>query len=57
MNESKIRFKGFEGEWEKVKADAIFKTVNERNRPDTSIILVCHLTPKLKKINESEKDN
>lgn len=34
----KIRFKGFEGEWEKVKADAIFKTINERNRPDLPVL-------------------
>lgn len=34
----KIRFKGFEGEWKKVKADAIFKTVNERNRPDLPVL-------------------
>lgn len=38
MNEPKIRFKGFEGGWEKVKADAIFKTVNERNRPDLTVL-------------------
>lgn len=37
MNEPKIRFKGFEG-GEKVKADAIFKTVNERNRPDLPVL-------------------
>lgn len=34
----KIRFKGFEGEWKKVKADSIFKTVNEKNRPDLPVL-------------------
>ena len=34
----KVRFKGFEGEWKKVKADAIFKTFNEKNRPDLPVL-------------------
>ena len=34
----KIRFKGFEGEWKKVKADSIFKTFNEKNRPDLPVL-------------------
>ena len=38
MKEPKIRFKEFEGEWEKVKADSIFKTFNEKNRPDLPVL-------------------
>lgn len=34
----KIRFKGFKGEWKKVKADSIFKTFNEKNRPDLPVL-------------------
>lgn len=34
----KIRFKEFEGEWKKVKADSIFKTFNEKNRPDLPVL-------------------
>lgn len=34
----KLRFKGFEGEWEKAKADSIFKTFNEKNRPDLPVL-------------------
>ena len=34
----RVRFKGFEGKWEKVKADAIFKTFNEKNRPDLPVL-------------------
>lgn len=34
----KIRFKGVEGEWKKVKADSIFKTFNEKNRPDLPVL-------------------
>lgn len=34
----KIRFKGFEGEWKKVKASSIFKTFNEKNRPDLPVL-------------------
>ena len=34
----KIRFKGFEGERKKVKADSIFKTFNEKNRPDLPVL-------------------
>lgn len=34
----KIRFKGFEGEWKKVKADSIFKTFNEKNRSDLPVL-------------------
>lgn len=34
----KIRFKGLKGEWKKVKADSIFKTFNEKNRPDLPVL-------------------
>ncbi len=34
----KVRFKGFQGEWKKVKADDIFKTFNEKNRPDLPVL-------------------
>lgn len=34
----KVRFQGFEGEWKEVKADSVFKTVNERNRPDLPVL-------------------
>lgn len=34
----KVRFKGFEGDWKKVKADSIFKTFNEKNRPDLPVL-------------------
>ena len=34
----KVRFKGFEGEWKKEKADSIFKTFNEKNRPDLPVL-------------------
>ena len=34
----KIRFKGFKGEWKKVRADSIFKTFNEKNRPDLPVL-------------------
>lgn len=34
----KLRFKGFEGEWDKEKADSIFKTFNEKNRPDLPVL-------------------
>ena len=34
----KIRFKGFEGEWRKVKAEEIFKTINERNFPELPVL-------------------
>ena len=34
----KIGFKGFKGEWKKVKADSIFKTFNEKNRPDLPVL-------------------
>ena len=29
---------GFEGDWKKVKADSIFKTFNEKNRPDLPVL-------------------
>jgi type I restriction enzyme S subunit len=34
----RVRFKGFEGEWEKVRASDIFKTYNEKNRPDLPVL-------------------
>ena len=34
----KIRCKGFKWEWKKVKADSIFKTFNEKNRPDLPVL-------------------
>lgn len=34
----KLRFKGFQGEWDKEKADSIFKTFNEKNRPDLPVL-------------------
>ena len=33
----RVRFKGFEGEWEKVRASNVFKTFNE-NRPDLPVL-------------------
>ncbi len=33
-----IRFKGFEGEWKEEKARSIFKTFNEKNRPDLPVL-------------------
>lgn len=34
----RVRFQGFEGEWEKVRASNIFKTFNEKNRPDLPVL-------------------
>ena len=34
----KIRFKGFDGEWGKRKADSIFKTTNDRNHPELPVL-------------------
>lgn len=34
----RIRFKVFEGEWEKLKADEIFKTFNEKNFPHLPVL-------------------
>ncbi len=34
----RVRFKGVEGEWEKVRASNIFKTFNEKNRPDLPVL-------------------
>lgn len=34
----RVRFKGFEEEWKKLKADYIFKTFNEKNRPDLPVL-------------------
>ncbi len=34
----RVRFKGFEGEWEKVLASNVFKTFNEKNRPDLPVL-------------------
>jgi type I restriction enzyme, S subunit len=38
MMEPKIRLKGFSGEWEKVTADSIFRTTNERNYPELPVL-------------------
>ena len=34
----RIRFKGFEGEWDRDKAGNIYMTFNERNRPDLPVL-------------------
>ena len=34
----RVRFKGFGGEWEKVLASNVFKTFNEKNRPDLPVL-------------------
>lgn len=34
----RVRFKGFEGEWKNDKAENLFKTFNERNRPDLPVL-------------------
>lgn len=34
----KVRFKGFEGEWEVEQASTIFKTYNERNHPELPVL-------------------
>ena len=34
----KVRFKGFEGEWDFVTAGEVFKTTNVRNRPDLPVL-------------------
>ncbi|SNU05353.1 type I restriction enzyme, S subunit [Prevotellaceae bacterium MN60] len=34
----RVRFKGFEGKWEKVLASNVFKTFNEKNRPDLPVL-------------------
>lgn len=34
----RVRFKGFEREWEKVRASNVFKTFNEKNRPDLPVL-------------------
>ena len=34
----RVRFKGFQGEWEKVRASNVFKTFNEKNRPDLPVL-------------------
>lgn len=34
----RVRFKGFEGEWEKVRASNVFKTFNEKNRPNLPVL-------------------
>lgn len=40
-NTPPIRFKGFDGEWEKQKASKLFMTFNERNRPDLPVLSAC----------------
>ena len=37
----RLRFKGFEGDWEKKKASELFITFNERNRPDLPVLSAC----------------
>lgn len=37
----RVRFKGFEGEWESSKASEIFMTRDERNRPDLPVLSAC----------------
>lgn len=37
----RLRFQGFEGEWEKAKASDLFITFNERNRPDLPVLSAC----------------
>ena len=37
----KLRFKGFEGEWDKARASDLFVTFNERNRPDLPVLSAC----------------
>lgn len=37
----RLRFQGFEGEWEKAKASDLFVTFNERNRPDLPVLSAC----------------
>ena len=37
----RLRFKGFEGEWENAKASDLFVTFNERNRPDLPVLSAC----------------
>ena len=34
----KVRFKGFEGEWDFVTAGEVFRTTNVRNRPDLPVL-------------------
>lgn len=34
----RVRFKGFEGEWDRDKAGNIYTTINERNRPDLPVL-------------------
>lgn len=37
----RLRFKGFDGEWERLKASELFVTFNERNRPDLPVLSAC----------------
>lgn len=37
----RLRFQGFEGEWEKAKASDLFVTFNDRNRPDLPVLSAC----------------
>jgi type I restriction enzyme S subunit len=34
----RVRFKGFDEPWKSIKADQLFKTYNERNRPDLPVL-------------------
>ena len=38
----KVRFKGFEGEWDFVTAGEVFRTTNVRNRPDLPVLSATH---------------
>lgn len=37
----RVRFKGFEGEWKSSTAIEVFKTYDERNRPDLPVLSAC----------------
>ena len=37
----KVRFKGFEGEWDKQSASDLFLTIDERNRPELPVLSAC----------------
>lgn len=37
----KVRFKGFEGEWDKQSASDLFLTIDKRNRPELPVLSAC----------------
>lgn len=37
----KVRFKGFEGEWDKQSASDLFLSIDERNRPELPVLSAC----------------